>query len=113
MTMTTDEKALRDIMSRLEKLERAVFRSGKVTTSKTGKDAKKYKGATGGIRLLADEGYFDKKHTFGDICKALENKGYHYTKQAVQTPLNNLSSPKKKLLVALTENGRKLYAKRK
>lgn len=111
--MTTDEKVLKAIMSRLEKLERAVFRSRKVTTSKTDKDAKKYKGATGGIRLLVDEGYFDKKRTFGGICKALENKDYHYTKQAVQTPMNNLSSPKKKLLVALTEKGRKLYAKRK
>lgn len=111
--MTMDEKVLKVIVSRLEKLERAVFRSGKVTTSKMDKDAKKYKGATGGIRLLVDEGYFDKKRTFGDICKALENKDYHYTKQAVQTPLNNLSSPKKKLLVALTEKGRKLYAKRK
>lgn len=111
--MTMDEKVLRDIMSRLEKLERAVFHAGKETTRQERHDAKKYKGATGGIRLLADEGYFDKKHTFGDICKALESKGYHYTKQAVQTPLNNLSSPKKKLLVALTEKGRKLYAKRK
>lgn len=111
--MTTDEKVLKVIMSRLEKLERAVFRSGKNATTQPDKDAKKYKGATGGIRLLADEGYFDKKRTFGDICKALENKDYHYTKQAVQTPLNNLSSSKKKLLVALTEKGRKLYAKRK
>lgn len=113
MAMTTDEKVLRDIISRLEKLERAVFLSGKATTSQVDKDAKKYKGSTGGIRLLADEGYFDKKRTFGDICKALESKGYHYTKQAVQTPLNNLSSPKKKLLVALNDKGRKLYAKRK
>lgn len=100
-------------MSRLEKLEHAVFYSGKVAATKTDKDAKKYKGATGGIRLLADEGYFDKKRTFGDICKALESKGYHYTKQAVQTPLKYMSSSKEKLLVVLTEKGRKLYAKRK
>lgn len=111
--MATNEKLLRDIMSRLKKLERAVFRSEKGTTSRTDMDAKKYKGATGGIRLLVDEGYFDKKRAFADICKTLESKGYHYTKQAVQTPLNNLSTPKKKLLVALTEKGRKLYAKRK
>jgi len=111
--MTTDEKALRDIMSRLERIEHAIFHSVNASASKTDKGAKKYKGATGGIRLLVDEGYFDIKRTFGEICKTLENKGYHYTKQAVQTPLNNLSSPKRKLLVALTEKGKKLYAKRK
>ncbi len=111
--MNVDEKVIKQIISRLEKLERADFHSGKKTAGQERPDAKKYKGATGGIRLLADEGYFDKKRTFGDICKALENKSYHYTKQAVQTPLNNLSSSKKKFLVALTEKGRKLYAKRK
>lgn len=111
--MTVDDKVIKQIISRLEKLERAVFRSVSVTTSKADKDARKYKGATGGMRLLVDEGYFDKKRSFGEICKVLENNGYHYTKQAVQTPLNNLSYPKSKLLVALTEKGRKLYAKRK
>lgn len=111
--MTVDDKVIKQIISRLEKLERAVFHSSEKATGKEHPNTKKYKGATGGIRLLVDEGYFDKKRTFGDICKALENKDYHYTKQAVQTPLNNLSSSKKRLLVALTEKGRKLYAKRK
>ena len=111
--MSMDDKVLRDIVSRLERLERAVFGSGKETANKQHADAKKYKGATGGIRLLVDEGYFDKKRSFGEICKDLESKGYHYSKQAVQTPLNNLSSPKRKQLVAFTEKGRKLYAKRK
>jgi len=112
--MKQDDKGLRKIIARLEKLEHAVFGSARyTTTSKVPADTKKYKGATGGIRLLADEGFFDKKRSFGEVCKALEGKGYHYTKQAVQTPLNNLSSSKGKLLVALTEDGRKLYAKRK
>ncbi|MBI3608485.1 MAG: hypothetical protein HY207_11010 [Nitrospirae bacterium] len=111
--MKQADKDLREIISRLEKLEHAVFGSGRKAASMAPTDTKKYKGATGGIRLLVDEGFFDKKHSFGEICKALEGKGYHYTKQAVQTPLNNLSSSGGGILVALTEKGRKLYAKRK
>jgi hypothetical protein len=111
--MSMDDKVLRGIVSRLERLERAFLRSGKKAVDTAHADSKKYKGATGGIRLLVDEGYFDKKRPFGEICKALESKGYHYSKQAVQTPLNNLSSTKSKLLVAITANRRKLYAKRK
>lgn len=111
--MKTETKALKEIISHLERLERAVFRSGKETSDKAHQDPKKYKGATGGIRLLVDEGFFNKKRSFSEICKALEGKDYHYSKQAVQTPLNNLSSLKEKLLVAVTEKGRKLYAKRK
>ena len=111
--MRMDDKVLKGIISRLERLEHEVFRSGKQVANKRAADTKKYKGATGGIRLLVDEGFFNKKRSFSEICKALENKDYHYSKQAVQTPLNNLSSSKGKLLVALTEKGRKLYAKRK
>ncbi len=110
--MNIDDKTIKQIILRLEKLERAVFAQVKTKSGKSKVDPKKYKGATGGIRLLVAEGFFDKKRSFTEICKALEGKGYHYSKQAAQTPLNRLSS-KEKLLVALTEKGKKLYAKRK
>lgn len=112
--MSADDKILKSLISRVEKLERVVFCPKKVVPDeKPGGAKKNYAGATGGIRLLADSGYFDRKRTFGEVCKALESKGYHYSKQAVQTPLNLLSSVKSKLLVALKEQGRKVYAKRK
>ena len=111
--MTIDNTILKQIISRLEKLERTILLSRKKSPQAEGADDKKYSGATGGIRLLVGEGYFDKKRFFGEICKALESKGYHYSKQAVQTPLNSLSSTKKGPLVALREKGKKLYAKRK
>ena len=111
--MNMDNKIVKERISRLEKLERAVFAQAKTKSTTSKLDPKKYKGATGGIRILVDNGFFDKKRSFGEICKALEGKGYHYSKQAVQTPLNNLSSTKGRLFVALTEKGRKLYAKRK
>ena len=109
-----NEKLLKTINARLTRLERKVFGSNEKPVDSAPKDAKKkYKGATGGIRLLLDENFFDKKRYFREVCKALELKGYYYSKQAVQTPLNNLSSSKGKVLVALTEKGKKLYAKRK
>jgi hypothetical protein len=112
--MSADDKILKSLISRVDKLERAVFRPQKaVADEKLGGAKKNYAGATGGIRLLADSGYFDKKRTFGEVCKALEDKGYVYSKQAVQTPLNLLSSVKSGLLVGLKERGRKVYAKRK
>lgn len=108
-----DKKILTRIIARLARLERKVFGYNRQPVDSKLKDAKKYKGATGGIRLLLDENFFAKKRFFHEVCKALESKGYHYSKQAVQTPLKNLSSSKGKVLVALTEKGRKLYAKRK
>lgn len=112
--MNADDKMLKSLISRVEKLERVVFSPKRDAPAPKPAGAKKnYAGATGGIRLLADSGYFDKRRTFGEVCKALESKGYHYSKQAVQTPLNLLSSVKNKLLVALKEQGRKVYAKRK
>ena len=109
--MTIDAKMLKDIVARLQKLERAVFRSGQ--KSPAVKSAGAYGGATGGLRLLIDRGYFVKKRAFGEIRKALEAKGYHYSPQAVQTPLNTLSSSASGPLVAFAEKGRKMYARRK
>jgi len=55
--MSANDKVLGRVLSRLGRLERAVFQSGRTSAHKTKTDAKKqYTGATGGIRLLADEG---------------------------------------------------------
>lgn len=104
-------KTLKDLQSRIEKLEQAVLPGKRKRTSdKT--DAGNFKGATGGLRFLATKGFFDRKRTFGEINEALASHGYHYSKQAVQTPLNTLSKPGS-LLVSFREGGRKVYAKRK
>ena len=103
--------SLTDLQARIEKLERAVFgKSGKKpAATRSGGD---FTGATGGLRFLVSEGFFDRKRAFGEIKEALAQHSYHYSKQAVQTPLNALSKPGS-LLVSLREGGRKLYAKRK
>ena len=111
--MEIDAKVVEKIFSRLDKLEHEVFGTQKRISDKQAADLKKYTGATGGIRLLADESFFDQKRQFNEVRKALEDKEYHYSKQAVQAALNNLSTFKGNVLVALNEKGRKLYAKRK
>ncbi len=98
-----------ELRSRVEMLERAVFgKNGK----KPAKPSGGFQGATGGLRFLVSDGFFDQKRAFGDIKEALARHNYHYSKQAVQTPLNALSKPGS-LLVSFREGGRKVYAKRK
>ena len=102
----------KQIFKRLERLEDAVFSKQKKIVKLTSKEDKSFRGATGGLRLLTSKGFFDSKKTFAEIKKELANQNYHYSDQAIQTPLNNLSksgSP----LVGFKEGGRKVYAKRK
>lgn len=108
--MFKDEKTFADLVARLEKLEHAVFADNK--TKPKSADKEDFKGATGGLRLLVSKGFFDRKRNFGEIKKALASHDYHYSNQAVQTPLNNLSKTGG-ILVGLKEGGKKVYAKRK
>ena len=102
--------SLTELESRIERLERAVFgKNGeKPATTRSGN----FRGATGGLRFLISNGFFDQKRAFGEIKDALARHNYHYSKQAVQTPLNTLSKPGS-LLVSFREGGKKVYAERK
>jgi hypothetical protein len=101
---------LSELQSRVEKLERAMF--GKGAKKPAAARSSDFQGATGGLRFLVSDGFFDRKRAFGEIKEALAQHNYHYSKQAVQTPLNALSKPGS-LLVSFREGGRKVYANRK
>lgn len=101
---------LKDLQDRIARLEQVLL--GKRQRMPGKADPGDFKGATGGVRLLTTKGYFNRKRTFGEIKEALASHGYHYSKQAIQTPLNKLSKPGS-LLVSFREGGRKVYAKRK
>lgn len=105
---------LADLRSRVESLERAVYGRGAKSSTKAPEThaAGNFHGATGGLRFLVSNGFFDRKRAFGEIKEALARHNYHYSKQAVQTPLNTLSKPGS-LLVSFREGGKKVYAKRK
>lgn len=102
-------KAIKELVARIEKLEKTVFGN---TRSPEAPDQKEFKGATGGLRLLLSKGYFNQRRNFGQIKEALSKENYHYSNQAVQTPLNNLSKASGPL-VSFREGGKKVYAKRK
>jgi hypothetical protein len=103
-----------DLVTRIEALERAVFgkKLQKTKANKALSTKDDFKGATGGLRFLLSKGFFDRRRQFSDIEKELNNHGYHYSKQAIQTPLNRLSSQRGPL-VGLKEKGHKVYVRRK
>lgn len=100
-------KTLSDLLRRVVNLERAVFGNRKTVIAD-----RNFTGATGGLRLLVSKGFFDRRRFFSEIEAELRKLGYHYSKQAIQTPLNRLSAPGGPL-VSLKEKGKKVYAKRK
>jgi len=111
INMTNEnDKIIKNLVSRVEKLERAVLGKGKKKSNDT--ERGDFKGATGGLRLLIAKGFFNRKQNFGGIKKALVDRDYNYSNQAVQTPLNKLSKAGGPL-VGFKEAGKKVYAKRK
>ncbi len=109
--MSIDDKIIRQLVSRIERLEGEVFGSGKKVPTKKETGAN-FKGARGGVRLLISRNFFSGKKTFGEVRKALEENGYHYSAQAVQMALSGLSV-RKGPLVSLRKDGRKVYVVRK
>ena len=113
-----NNKILKENLNRLKQLENRVERLEKTIFGKNSNKAKliktktSFSGATGGLRLLISQHFFDQKKTFAEIKEGLSKRDYYYSNQAVQTPLNNLSNPGG-LLVAFKEGGKKVYAKRK
>lgn len=101
------DATINGLLQRIEKLERAVFRTAKPAPAK-----KAFDGATGGVRFLIDNNFFSRRRFFHEVEAELKKHDYHYSKSAIQMPLNRLSSSKGPL-VALKDKGKKVYVKRK
>lgn len=105
---------MKDIIKRIEKLEKAVF--GKMENSK-GKNKKpkkedSFSGPTGGLRFLISKNYFTKKRSLAEVKKEMEKNSYIYSDQAVQMALgrnSKVGGP----LVSLKDGGKKAYVERK
>lgn len=71
-----------------------------------------YSGATGGVRLLISQGYFDSKKDLTTVRKGLGEQGYHYSSQAIHEALKTVSKTGGPL-VMIKETNTRLYANRK
>jgi hypothetical protein len=107
-----NEKNIKQILDRLERLESAVFGNKNQRIKLLKKGARGFKGVTGGIRLLISRGFFTKKRIFKEIKEELTKNGYYSSLQAIQTALNKLSGPKGPL-VKIKERDKNYYAERK
>ncbi len=106
-----NKKILKQILSRLEKLETEVFGKKNLKT-KSVINKVKFRGVTGGIRLLVSQKFFISKKTFTEIKEELHKRGYYSSLQAIQAALNKLST-KKGPLVKFKEGKKNYYAQRK
>ena len=107
------EVDLNDLLRRVEILERAVLGNAKPKKAKSAAaSAENFDGATGGVRFLISEGFFNSRRLFSEVEKAMQDNGYHYSRQAIQMPLTRLSAVGGPL-VALQEKGKNVYVKRK
>jgi hypothetical protein len=116
-----DDKTIKSILDRLQKLEHevSIIRRGpasasdeKVIQNSLPATAASFEGVTGGIRFLLSKDFFKGSKSLSDIKAEMERHDYHSSLQAVQMGLNRLSKPSGPL-ITFKENNKKLYAKRK
>lgn len=105
-----NEKMTKNILTRLDRLEKAVFGTGKRKTHTVKQE--EFSGPKGGILLLVSKGFLNKRKTAPEVKNELEKNDYDYRIQVVQTALNRLTKNKGPL-TALSINGKKVYVKRK
>jgi hypothetical protein len=103
-----DEKTLKTIGLRLERLEKAIFGAG----GKGGRRSQRFTGASGGTRLLISKGFFKQPRTAAAVKAELEKNGYVYRISVVQTGSNRLSG-RSGPLSAFKRDGKKVYVERK
>jgi hypothetical protein len=105
-----DEKRLKTIENRLNRLEKAVFGTKGSGKSKT--TVKNFSGLKGGLLFLVSRDFFKTKRLLADVTKELKNHGYHYRAGAINTTLTRLSDRKGPLAMFI-ESGKKVYVRRK
>lgn len=102
---------IKDIISRIEKLESAVFqRKSKEVLINT--KVQNFVGTKGGILLLLSKGYINQLRSALDVKNELAKDKYFYSIQVIQTALNRLSKEKGPI-VSMRDSGKKFYVKRK
>lgn len=105
----TDSEKIKKLEERISKLEKAIFGS----QSKSIKNNNHYKGQTGGINLLIDNGFFDKPKLVTEVQDELRKEGYYHSIQSTDTVLRRDMVNRKKILTRLKVDGIWQYVRRK
>lgn len=72
-----------------------------------------YSGCSGGLRHLAEQGYFDQPRNKQEIVEKLKEMGRYYSSSLVSMNLLNLSGNTEKLLTKLGQRGSYKFVIRK
>jgi len=111
--MTDYKSKIKELESRIQKLEKVVFKTftaGKKTSKKSDKS---YDGLTGGITLLINNGFFKKPVLVTEVQDELQREGYFYSIQATDTLLRRNMVKSKKILTRIQIDGIWQYVIRK
>lgn len=109
--MLIDDKTIKSVLARLDKLEKAVFGSGKKKV--VVKKQEDFSGPKGGVLFLLTKGFLNKRKTASEVHAELQKNDYHYQLKVVRTALDRMSKGRNGLLTSLLHSGKKVYAKRK
>lgn len=107
-TKSTNDRFLK-IEKRLSKLEKAVFTS----PTSTKKGTQKYKGLSGGIQLIIDNGFFKKQREVKEVISELKREGYHYSNESIAKILSRDFAHTKRILTRVKSGRNYKYAIRK
>lgn len=89
--MSKDPKKITEqIISLVNELAKLAGVRTKKLPASIGTAKRKMVGATGGLRLLIDEGYFDSPKQLPEIIDKLREEGRHYSQATVSMGLLNL-----------------------
>ena len=105
------KKLTENIISQILELAELAGANIKVKPNKTQHSIKETKkdtsGATGGLRILVDEGYFDDPRQLPAIIERLKQEGRHYSNATISMGLLNLV--RERILIRFRDKGDKKW----
>lgn len=94
------KKILKNLESRLKKVEKVLF-SNKTERAKA--KSKDYKGLAGGIRFLIDNNFFSQPKSLKEIKNELEKENYYYSQSGIASTLSETFTKSQKILTRIKD----------
>jgi len=111
--LTFNEKTLKDILERLDRLEAMVAKleSQKEPLAKpvTAAEVESFGGLSGGINLILKDGFMNEPKSVDEIQKELERRGYYHSFEAIATLLRRDFMKRRQIITRIEKNGKWYY----